>query len=518
MGGMTDSIAEPFRHGQGGGLPADAAEPDGFAAVRADGAACVHTGSEAGGEAGPQPPGSDVCRLTVYGPESSVELAVPVHVPLVDLLPALASHLGGNLADAGLEHGGWVLQRLGDRPLREELSAAALGLHDGDVVHLRPRSGQLPPADFDDLIDGVAAGIAGRPDRWRPELSRALLTGLLAVPLAAAAGLLAAGQPGSRGVAIAAVLALLALVSAGVASRAFGDRVTARLLGMAAVGYAAIAGSQLPLLHGGTGLLGGGNGPGATLLAAAAAATALALLAAMLTGGGDPVFAALIAVTGLAAVAGTFWAFLPVGRPQVAAVTLVLVVPLGALVPVLSFRVAGMRLDPPPTTPDELQANLDPVPGQYVLERTRWADRYMGALYTALGIVAGICLAVLGLAGGPRVDLVAGDAIVLLLLHARLMVAARQKLAAIVPAVAGAAIMITVAGLRASPHTRMLLVSGVTVAAGLLWAGQRTLPGRKLVPIWGRIGDLLESLTALALLPATLWLLNLFALARAVRL
>jgi type VII secretion integral membrane protein EccD len=518
MGGMTDSIAEPFRHEQGGGFPGDLAGPDGFAAGQANGAASAQTQSEADGEAGPQSPGSDVCRLTVYGPESSVELAVPVHVPLVDLLPALASHLGGNLADAGLEHGGWVLQRIGDRPLREELSTAALGLHDGDVVYLRPRSAQLPPADFDDLIDGVATGIANRTDRWRPDLSRRLLTGLLAVPLAAAGGLLAAGQPGSRGVAIAAVLALLALVSAGIASRAFGDRNTARLLGMAAMGYAAIAGSQLPLLHGGTGLLGRGNGPGATLLAAAAAATALALLAAMLTGGGDPVFTALIAISGLAAAAGTFWAFLPVGRPQVAAVMLVLVAPLGALVPVLSFRLAGMRLDPLPTTPDELQTDLDPVPGEHVLERTHLADRYMGALYTALGIVAGICLAVLGQVGGLRADLVAIDAIVLLLLHARLMVAARQKLAAVVPAVTGAAILITVAGLRASPHTRMLLVSGATVAAGLLWAGQRTLPGRKLVPIWGRIGDLLESLAALALLPATLWLLNLFALVRAVRL
>src|ERR1700761_8333799 len=102
----------------------------------------------------------DLCRLTVCGPARSVELAVPVHVPLIDLLPALLGHLGENLADAGLEHEGWVLQRLGDPPLREELSVAALGLRDGDVVYLRPRADQLPPLDFDDLIDGVAAGIS----------------------------------------------------------------------------------------------------------------------------------------------------------------------------------------------------------------------------------------------------------------------------------------------------------------------------------------------------------------------
>jgi len=36
--------------------------------------------------------------------------------------------------------------------------------------------------DFDDLIDGVATGISGRPDRWRPAMTRRLLTGLIAVP------------------------------------------------------------------------------------------------------------------------------------------------------------------------------------------------------------------------------------------------------------------------------------------------------------------------------------------------
>jgi hypothetical protein len=89
-----------------------------------------------------------------------------------------------------------VFQPLGDQPLREELSVAALALHDGDVVHLRPRSEQLPPLDFDDLIDGVATTISARPDRWRPDMSRRLLAGLLAVPLAA--GLVVLAGPSAR--------------------------------------------------------------------------------------------------------------------------------------------------------------------------------------------------------------------------------------------------------------------------------------------------------------------------------
>src|ERR1700689_129117 len=78
----------------------------------------------------------DLCRLTVCGPGRSAELAVPVHVPLIDLLPALTGHLGDGLADAGLEHGGWVLQRLGGPTLREELGVSDPALCHGGVVGL----------------------------------------------------------------------------------------------------------------------------------------------------------------------------------------------------------------------------------------------------------------------------------------------------------------------------------------------------------------------------------------------
>jgi type VII secretion integral membrane protein EccD len=515
MRGMSDPSPDQALRGRGGPHQGAVAQEEEFAAMAGE---VSLTQAEASSEAGQGPPGSgDLCRLTICGPASSVELAVPVHVPLVDLLPALAGHLGGHLADAGLEHEGWVLQRLGDRPLREELSIAALGLHDGDTVHLRPRSAQLPPLDFDDLIDGVASGIAGRHDRWRPEMSRHLLACLLAVPLAAGAGLLA-GHAGRPAAALGAGLALLLLACATAASRGLGNRGTARTLGMAAVAYAAIAGAQLPLLHDRMAILPGGSGPGPVLLAGGAAATAAAVLATILIGGCDPVLTGLTAFAAVATVAGALASFARIGGVAIAALMLVVVIPLGGAVPVMAFRLTGLRLDPLPTTPAELQENLDPVSGEHVLERTRWADRYMSALYSALGAMAAGCLAVLGLTAGWKAHLVSIDAIVLLMLHARLMVAAWHKLAAVVPAVAGAIILVTAAGLRATPHTRLELLSGVMVAAGLLWAAERTLPGRKLVPIWGRLGDLLESLTALALLPAALWLVNFYQIARAVRL
>ncbi|MCL9797361.1 type VII secretion integral membrane protein EccD, partial [Frankia sp. AgKG'84/4] len=140
---------------------------------------------------------AQVCRLLVVGPTSRVDLSVPTHVPLADLMPAMLRSLGPDLADRGLEHSGWVVQRLGEPPLDEDLCVADHDLLDGDAVHLRPRSDQIPPLDFDDLIDGVATGMRARSGRWRLRTNRAAAMVVLALLLLAslAMPLLRAGDP-----------------------------------------------------------------------------------------------------------------------------------------------------------------------------------------------------------------------------------------------------------------------------------------------------------------------------------
>ncbi len=514
---MSENSPEPALNGGGGHLTEGAAagKSRGLAAEGPVASAGEHAAAEAGASAGIV---DDLCRLTVCGPSRSVELAVPAHVPLIDLLPALLSHLGDGLADAGLEHGGWVLQRLGDPPLREDLSVAALGLHDGDMVHMRPRSDQLPPLDFDDLIDGIAVGIAGRPDRWRPEMSRRLLAGLLSAPLAAGLVLLA-GHLSPLADLVAAGLAVILLALTAAAARAFADRPAAAILAAAAISYAGLAGAELPLLGGGSrgySLLAWGM-LRAALLAGGAAIAGASAAAVIVTGGRRPALAGTIIAALLAAAGGAAATFGYLGPAAAAAVMLTLVMPVGGWVPVLSFRLAKMRLDPTPSSAEDLQADLDPLHGQHVLERTRWADRYMTALYGGLAVVAAGCLAVLGLSASLRAQAVAIDAIVLLLLHARALVAARHRLAVVIPAAAGAAILVTMAGLRADSRSWLPILAVLMAAALLLLVAERSLPGHKLLPHWGRAGDLLQTLAAAALLPLTLWVLNLYAFVRSAR-
>ncbi len=511
MAEVSEHWPESAENANGSQLAGIAPRSDAQAGTAQDG---IADAAERGAEQSHQPAMiDDLCRLTVCGPGRSAELAVPVHVPLIDLLPALTGHLGDGLADAGLEHGGWVLQRLGDPPLREELSVAALGLRDGDVVHLRPRADQLPPLDFDDLIDGIATGISARSDRWRPDMSRRLLAGLLALPLAAGLALLA-GHLGRLSDLLAAAMALVLLGLTAASSRALADFLAADIFGAAAIGYAGLAGAELPLLHGsGAGLMTMASWR-PVLLAAGIAMTGAATAVSLARGGRHPALVATSAGSALLAIGGALAAFAKLDAAAVAGILLALILALGGCVPVIAFRLANLRLDPTPSTPEELQSELDPVPGQRVLEKTRMADRYMTGLYGGLSVIVTGCLAVLAVAVGWPARVVAIDAIVLMLLHGRALVSARHRLAVVVPAVGGAALLVAVTGLRADGRVWPAVMAAMVIVVGLLFASERSLPGHKLLPHWGRVGDLLQTVTAVALIPEVLWLLNLYGFAK----
>ena len=87
---------------------------------------------------------SSTCRLTVITPKWRVDLAVPVDIPVSDLLTTLVRSMGPELADDGAAHGGWVLQQLGKPPLDSSATLAGSQVRDGDVLRLRPGSSQLP--------------------------------------------------------------------------------------------------------------------------------------------------------------------------------------------------------------------------------------------------------------------------------------------------------------------------------------------------------------------------------------
>jgi type VII secretion integral membrane protein EccD len=455
----------------------------------------------------------EMCRLVVSGPDREIEVAVPAHVLIADLQPALLHHMGDNLADTGLLHGGWALQRLGAPPFDDDSTIASLGLRDGDVIHLRPRADQIPPVAFDDLIDGVATGVQSRHGRWRPEMTRWASLAVLAVVLGTGLAALALPGPPVIRAATASMLAVGCLAAAFVVAHTI-DRTFGVAFVIGATGFAGLAG----LLVTDTSLINLTEVALAAppLFAGSVAVLATAIVGLMLVGWARPFFTAVLVVC-LTAVGGVaLTTFVQLTAVQTAAVIVVMSTVAGTFVPLLAFRLAGLHLAPLPTAPEHLQEDLEPIPSEHVLARTAAADRYMTALYAGLAAPVGVALVLLGTAGGWAATTLVVLAALARMLAARPMTSGWHRLAMLVPALAGL-VATTLHAAAVHPQLRLYVpIALVPLASAVLVAIARLMPGRRIMPYWGRIGDLVQTAAAVAMLPILLAVLDVYAYARAM--
>jgi hypothetical protein len=105
---------------------------------------------------------------------------------------------------------------------------------------------------------------------------------------------------------------------------------------------------------------------------------------------------------------------------------------------------------------------------------------------------------------------------VLLLLHSRGLGNTLQRLSLVAAGVWGGALLVTDVALPAGPADRLLLAAGLLAVATALAIASWTVPGRRLVPYWGRGAELLHTATAVSLLPLALWVLGVFGRLRAL--
>ncbi|MGW6352693.1 type VII secretion integral membrane protein EccD [Streptomyces sp. NPDC055080] len=448
-----------------------------------------------------------LCRLTVLTPDRSVELAVPSDIVLADLMPTIVDHGGTDLYERGAQAGGWVLQRLGQEPLDDENTLGDLGLHDGETVHLRLRGDALPEIHYDDLVDGLSSRLRERPDSWRPVWSHHLMTALALSALAT--GLLLLLLPGSPGIraVCAAGTAILLLAGAGAASRAVGDVGAGGALGAAAIPFLAVAGALVPQGAGSDAEL------GARLLAGCSAAAGAAVLAVAAGGACAPLFlaAALAAVLGAIGGAVMLLGVTPTGA---AAPLILAVVLLGHFLPSLAFRLSGLKVPLLPTNAGQLQEGIDPTPDEQIAARGAVADGYLTGLYGATGLVAAGCLTMLAFETSWAPLTLAAVLCALLFTHARGIGGAWQRLAVVLPAAYGAVLLTVLLVLRLDADSRPLLLAGLLAVAAVLAITGWTLPGRRLVPYWGRAVDLLHLLFAIALVPLALLVAGLYSYLR----
>ncbi|MQS16223.1 type VII secretion integral membrane protein EccD [Streptomyces kaniharaensis] len=451
---------------------------------------------------------TEVCRLTVDGPAGRADLAVPVTTTVSALLPVLLRALpaGPDRAD-----GRWVLQRLGDEPLDPGATPATAGLRHGDVLHLRPAGAPLPVPHFDDLADGVADRVGRGPGRWRPGLTRALALVLAGGALAAlAAALLGAGAGPATAARCAAAAAGLTTACA-VTARMRADRGSVLLTGVGALWFVALAGLTLRAPA-------GGHLPGAT--AVLAAAGGVVALAALLLGIGALPLAVpgTALVTGVAAACGAIavragWA----GAVQAAAVLAVALFVLGHLAPRLALRAARLRVPHLPRDADELQCDIEPEPGERLGRRVTLATAFLDTIAAASALVQAAAVTLLVVLdpswAGWLLPLTLGAA---QLLRARGTEGTLQRVPALLCGAYAAALVLVLRVAPAGPAGQAAAIAVLLAAAALLPAAAWRLPRARLLPIWGHLGDLAETVTAIALLPLVLQVIGVYARLRAL--
>ncbi|MGW1004767.1 type VII secretion integral membrane protein EccD [Streptomyces sp. NPDC002520] len=454
-------------------------------------------------------PLAGLSRLTIQLPGRRVELAAPTDIPVSDLLPALLGFAGTAAEETTVEGQGWVLQRLGEAPLDAEGTLSTLEVRDGETLYLRSAADAMPEAHFDDIVDGVATVMGRLGGDWTESSSRTFVRIVAATLLTAVALVLAMPglPPVNRGL-TAALCGVLLLAGAGTASRAVGDAFTAVMLGCAAVPFLGLAGWLLP-----------GGPPGAELLgprlfSGGAAAAGGAVLALSVVGASAAVFLSVGVVAAFATAAGGLSTATGFPAPHVAAVTAVGAVILGGFVPALAFRMSGMQMRPLPTSPEELQQSIEPHPSEDVARRAATANAWLTALYAATGLVCAVCVTVLARHFGLAEAVTAATLTVLLLLHGRKLGSVWQRVSILAPGVWGVAVLAMASARALGDGGRLGLVAVLVALAIVLTIAIWTVPGRRLVPYWGRAAELLHSLVALALLPLALWVLGVYGMAR----
>ncbi|MBB5110279.1 type VII secretion integral membrane protein EccD [Micromonospora echinospora] len=454
---------------------------------------------------------SGLARVTISAPRRRVDVALPEQVPLAELLPEVLRHAGEGLADDGERHGGWVLRRTDGGVLATAQALLPQGVRDGEVLHLVPARAEWPELEYDDVVEAIVDGARRRGAAWSARATRAAALGGAAVPLAVGLVAVVAAGPGERGWPVAAAVALILVLTATAASRAYGDGPVGAALGGYALPWAATAGALAVASGDPVGPIPGLRWVGAPeLLVGSVALLLVAVLGLLGVASRSRVFVAGVTV-GVTGVASALGGLLLDPAGAAAVLLAVLVFALGGL-PLLAIRVGKLPL-PPLTLPVPAGARDLPDRGQVHAAVAR-AEEVLTGMLLGHALLAVAAVAVLVAAGRTAGLLLAAVAAGVLLLRSRLFVAVRHRVPAIVAGLAGYALLGAVLAERAGPAGRFALaVGGLALALAAVTAGA-TYARRPVSPYLGRLADLTDTALVVAVVPVACAVLGLYDRAR----
>ncbi|MEU8093679.1 type VII secretion integral membrane protein EccD [Micromonospora chalcea] len=454
---------------------------------------------------------SGLARVTISAPRRRVDVALPEQVPLAELLPEVLQHAGVGLADDGERHGGWVLRRTDGGVLATAQALLPQGVRDGEVLHLVPARAEWPELEYDDVVEAIVDGARRRGAAWSGRATRAAALGGAAVPLAVGLVAVVAAGPGERGWPVAAAIALILVLTATAASRAYADGAVGATLGGYALPWAATAGALAVASGDPVGPISGLRWVGAPeLLVGSVALLLVAVLGLLGVASRSRVFVAGV-TAGVTGVASAFGGLLLDPAGAAAVLLAVLVFALGGL-PLLAIRVGKLPL-PPLTLPSPAGTRDLPDRGRVHAAVAR-AEEVLTGMLLGHALLAVGAVAVLVATGRTAGLLLAAVVCGVLLLRSRLFVAVRHRVPAVVAGLAGYALLGAVLAERAGPAGRFALaVGGLALALVAVTAGA-TYARRPVSPYLGRLADLTDTALVVAVVPVACAVLGLYDRAR----
>ncbi|GLZ77210.1 type VII secretion integral membrane protein EccD [Actinorhabdospora filicis] len=458
---------------------------------------------------------SELCLVTIVAPHTRMDVALPGHVPLSDLLSDLLQHAadgprGEDLVEDGAAQGGWVLSRLGKAPLDADLTPAQLGIVDGEELYFTPFVQAGPEAVFDDVIDAMATATNERVGRWRTETSKVFGTVFAAAALlAGAAALLFTGT--STALWSALGVGGLMLCAALILARALGNAASAAIVGLLSLPYGLIAGL---LLLGDLPALTGISGP--RVMAAGAVATVFAVLCGIVVIPYAPVFLCAAMCGAALTASGALSALLGANPAEAGAAVATIAVAFVPALPMLSFRISRLPMPTVPKSPQQLRQDGEKVDGEIALVRSERADQHLTGMLTAVAIVAAAAMLALALGNTLPATIMAGLLTALCLMRARVFLTIRQRLPFLLAGTAGLVSLGIEAWTGLGDNRMTGLLGGTLFLAVVALSYTLGVAGKRVSPIWGRIVDILELLLVVAVIPMAAWVWNLYWAIRTV--
>ncbi len=455
--------------------------------------------------------GTGLARVTIAAPNRRIDVALPEHVAPAELLPALLRHAGDDLADAGQQHGGWILRRADGTPLDAGRPLGAQSVLDGEVLHLVPRRTEWPELDYDDVVDAIAAGARRQGQAWTGAATRTC--GLAAGAVVLVLGLLAILRSGPSWLVpglVALGVALALTVAGAVLSRGLSDSVAGAVLAAVALPYAFAGGA---LVAGGDREIGDFGAP--HLLAGSAVLLVVSLIAYLAVADRTQVFVAG-ATAGLLGGGGALAAFMGAEGAGATAVVVSVALAMVPALPLLAIRMGKLPMPALPANAEEL-VKAEPLPPRSkVYASVVRSDELLTGMLGGASLVLAVGQVLLvtsgSVAGAVLVAIVAAAA----LLRARSFPTIRLRVPLLVAGIVGLTALVLGPTFGSTTVRLAVLVPLLAVAAAYVVFAGLTYSRRSPTPYLGRIADVLDVTLVIAVVPVACGVLGLYGYVRGI--